>query len=111
MIYLLLSILCSTLILDIFRIFERNSMNVFQGIVYNYITACAVGFLIFGDEWNNEHLPQGTWIPYVFIVGTLFISLFSMIGSNFLIQRSCLLVQSSRNYRSISGRISTYLSF
>src|SRR5690554_2356651 len=80
MIYLLLSILCSTLILVIFRIFERYSINVFQGIVYNYITACAVGFLIFGDEWNNEHLAQGTWIPYVFIVGTLFISLFSMMG-------------------------------
>lgn len=80
MIYLLLSILCSTLILVIFRIFERYSINVFQGIVYNYITACAVGFLIFGDEWNNEHLAQGTWIPYVFLVGTLFISLFSMMG-------------------------------
>src|SRR5690554_1716716 len=74
----ILSILCSTLILVIFRIFERYSINVFQGIVYNYITACAVGFLIFGDEWNNEHLAQGTWIPNVFIVGTLFISLFSM---------------------------------
>src|SRR5690554_653987 len=82
MIYLILSILSSTLILVIFRIFERYNINVFQGIVYNYITACAVGFLLFGDEWKPGDLTQGTWIPYVFIVGALFISLFVMMGKS-----------------------------
>jgi drug/metabolite transporter (DMT)-like permease len=66
----------------IFRIFERFKINVFQGIVYNYITACSVGFLIFGDEWKPGDLDQGTWIPYVFIVGALFISLFVMMGKS-----------------------------
>jgi len=82
MIYLLLSIASSTLILVIFRIFERYNINVFQGIVYNYITACAVGFLLFGDEWKTGDLSTGSWIPYVFIVGALFISLFLMIGKS-----------------------------
>ena len=80
MIYLLFSIISSTLILVIFRIFERYNINVFQGIVYNYITACAVGFLLFGDEWKPGDLTQGTWIPFAFIVGALFISLFVMMG-------------------------------
>src|SRR5690554_4046053 len=82
MIYIILSILSSTLILVIFRICERYNINVFQGIVYNYITACAVGFLLFGDEWKPGDLTQGTWIPYVLIVGVLFISLFVMMGKS-----------------------------
>src|SRR5690554_19917 len=80
MIYLLLSIISSTLILVIFRIFERYKINVFQGIVYNYITSCLVGIVFFGNEWKSEHIAEGTWIPYVFIVGALFISLFLMMG-------------------------------
>ena len=82
MIYLIFSIISSTLILVIFRIFERFNINVFQGIVYNYITACAVGFLLFGDEWKPGDLTQGTWIPFAFIVGALFISLFLMMGKS-----------------------------
>jgi len=80
MIYLILSIVSSTLILIVFRFFERFKINIFQGIVYNYITACSIGILFFGDEWKPEHLHQGSWIPFVFIVGTLFISLFLMMG-------------------------------
>jgi drug/metabolite transporter (DMT)-like permease len=82
MIYLLLSIASSTLILVFFRAFERFNINVFQGIVYNYITACAVGFILFGDEWKPGDLSTGTWIPYVFIVGALFIGLFLMMGKS-----------------------------
>lgn len=82
MIYLLLSILSSTMILVIFRMFEQYNINVFQSIVYNYITACIVGFLIFGDEWKSSDLTTGTWIPFAFIVGALFIGLFLMMGKS-----------------------------
>lgn len=82
MIYLLLSILSSTLILIIFRVFERYKINVFQSIVYNYITACIVGFLIFGDEWKSGDLSTGSWIPFAIITGALFIGLFLLIGKS-----------------------------
>ncbi|WP_107038888.1 DMT family transporter [Brumimicrobium mesophilum] len=82
MFYLLLSILSSTFILVFFRMFERFKINVFQSIVYNYITACIVGFIIFGDEWKAGDLTTGNWIPYAFILGALFIGLFLLMGKS-----------------------------
>jgi len=82
MIYLLLSIASSLIILVIFRIFERYKVNVFQAIVYNYFTGCAVGFFLFSDEWKPGDLSTGNWIPYVFLVGALFIALFLMMGKS-----------------------------
>lgn len=82
MIYLLLSIASSTLILVTFRMFERFNVNVFQAIVYNYITGCAVGLFLFGGEWKTGDLSTGTWIPYVFVVGASFIGLFLMMGKS-----------------------------
>ena len=78
--YLLLSIFFSTIILVIFKMFKRYNVNTFQAIVFNYVIAFAVGFGIYGDEWRSEHLEQGSWIPYAFIIGTLFISLFLLMG-------------------------------
>lgn len=82
MIYLLLSILSSTLILVLFRVFERFNIHVFQAIIYNYLTACGIGFLFFGEEWKSGDLNTGSWIPYAFIVGALFIGLFLMMGKS-----------------------------
>lgn len=80
--YLLLSIFFSTFILVIFRMFKRYNVNTFQAIVFNYVIAFGVGFSIYGDEWRPEHLDQGTWIPYAFIIGALFISLFLLMGKS-----------------------------
>jgi len=82
MIYLILSIAFSTLILVIFRLFERYGINTFQAIIYNYVIAFIVGFTLYGDQWNAEHLYKGTWIPYAFIVGGLFISMFLIMGKS-----------------------------
>lgn len=82
MIYLFLSIFFSTIILVIFRMFKRYKVNTFQAIVYNYIIAFVVGFGLYGNEWKSEHLEQGTWIPYVFIIGGLFIGLFLLMGKS-----------------------------
>ncbi|MDX1652710.1 MAG: DMT family transporter [Brumimicrobium sp.] len=82
MIYLLLSIFFSTFILIIFRMFKRFEVNTFQAIVFNYLVAFAVGFLFFGKEWQPEHLHQGTWIPFAFIIGALFIGLFLLMGKS-----------------------------
>jgi drug/metabolite transporter (DMT)-like permease len=82
MIYLFLSIFFSTIILVIFRMFRRYGVNTFQAIVYNYIIAFVVGFGLYGDEWRSEHLEQGSWIPYAFIIGGLFIGLFLLMGKS-----------------------------
>ncbi len=80
--YLLLSIFFSTIILVIFRMFKKYNINTFQAIVFNYVVAFTVGFGIYGDQWRPEHLHEGSWIPFAFIIGSLFISLFLLMGKS-----------------------------
>jgi drug/metabolite transporter (DMT)-like permease len=62
--------------------FKKYNVNTFQAIVFNYVIAFAVGFGIYGDQWRPEHLQEGSWIPFAFIIGTLFISLFLLMGKS-----------------------------
>nr|WP_133122183.1 EamA/RhaT family transporter [Brumimicrobium salinarum] len=41
-----------------------------------------MGLIFFGDEWKPTDWSQGTWIPFAFLVGSLFISLFVMMGKS-----------------------------
>lgn len=82
MIYLFLSIFFSTLILVIFRLFTRFEVNTFQAIVFNYIVAFIVGFGLYGNSWNTELIHQGSWLPFAFIIGVLFITLFLIMGKS-----------------------------
>lgn len=82
MIYLFLSIFFSTLILVVFRLFTRFKVNTFQAIVFNYIVAFIVGFGLYGSKWSNALIHQGAWLPFAFIIGVLFISLFLIMGKS-----------------------------
>lgn len=82
MIYLFLSIFFSTLILVVFRLFTRFKVNTFQAIVFNYIVAFIVGFGLYGSMWSNALIHQGAWLPFAFIIGVLFISLFLIMGKS-----------------------------
>ncbi len=82
MIYLLLSIISSTLILVIFKYFEKYNISTFQAIVANYFVAFTVGFLFFGSDWDASAWENVDWIPFVIIVGSLFISLFLLMGKS-----------------------------
>ena len=79
MISLLFSILCSSLIFVIFRIFPRYGVNTFHAIVFNYVTAFICGMVLFGHELNANSLT-GQWPMYALISGILFISLFILMG-------------------------------
>lgn len=82
MIYLILSIISSTVILVIFRKFKANNINTFQAIVFNYLVAFSVGFLFFGSSWSPEMMHTGNWQPFALIIGVLFISLFLLMGKS-----------------------------
>jgi drug/metabolite transporter (DMT)-like permease len=81
MIFLLLSILTSTITVSFFKIFERVGVNTLQGIIFNYFT-CAV----LGNFLSNEQAVITTtfytqeWFIYTLILGFLFISIFFAIG-------------------------------
>lgn len=76
MIFLIASILTSSLIFVIFRLFPKYNINTFQAIVFNYFTACAYGFLLYGHEFKREALDHTEWFPAAILCGMLFISLF-----------------------------------
>ena len=82
MISLLLSVLSSSLIFVIFKLFKRYGIDTFQAIVVNYFTACTIGFTLYGHTWNPACLEQNSWMYFVGICALLFIGLFLTMGKS-----------------------------
>lgn len=78
MIYLLLSILASSVIFVIFKLFQKYDINIFQAIVVNYFFACFVGFFGFIRETDFTLIPAKLWFPGTLILGALFITVFNL---------------------------------
>jgi drug/metabolite transporter (DMT)-like permease len=80
MFYLLLSILFSTLLVVIFKLFDKYKIQTFQAIVFNYITAAALGFSLTDLAISVNELTHRYWFPNAVLIGILFISLFYVIA-------------------------------
>lgn len=80
MIPLFLSIISSSFIFVIFKLFPRFGIKTFQAIVFNYFTAFSCGVILFGNEWKDHSISDATWPLYALISGALFISLFILMG-------------------------------
>lgn len=80
MIYLISSILISTLIFVIFRMFPNFKVDTLQAIVYNYFIAFIFGFVLFGNEFKSTAFDDLSWVPAVCASAVLFIGLFLVIG-------------------------------
>lgn len=80
MIYLLLSILASTIIFIIFKLFEKFHINIFQAIVVNYCIAFTTGILSYNGTITISQLPNLDWFYYTLILGALFIIVFNLMG-------------------------------
>lgn len=78
--FLILSILCSALLVIFFKIFEKNKVPVFQAIVFNYLSAtvCAFYFLQEGDFITSGKVTHAEWFPFAFMLGSLFIIIFNL---------------------------------
>jgi len=80
MLYLLFSILCSTIIFIVFKAFSRFGINNVYAIVANYIVAASMGF-IFGDFPSSIHnVLAYDWIFAAFFIGFLFFALFQIMA-------------------------------
>jgi len=80
MIALIFAILTSSFIFVLFKLFPKYSVNTFQAIVFNYVTACICGFSLFGDQWKMSFIEVGHWPYFAILCGFLFIGLFYLIG-------------------------------
>jgi drug/metabolite transporter (DMT)-like permease len=80
MLYLLLSILFNAYLGIIFAYFNRYKIDIFQAIVFNYITCVITGSLVLGEfpiQTETLHLP---WFIWATLMGFLFITVFNLIA-------------------------------
>jgi len=80
MIWLLLSILCSTVIFVIFKLFDRYKVNNLQAIVINYFAAFAVGFGSVKGHYSAVEIIEKEWFISILILGLMFILLFQVMA-------------------------------
>ena len=80
MIYLLLSILASTLIFVIFTLLGKYKINTLQTIVANYITAFTTGILSSTETISFNEVINKDWFYGAIFLGFLFISIFNIMA-------------------------------
>ncbi len=80
MTYLLLSIVISSLLYIVFKLFERFKVNNLHAIVVNYIVASSIGFISFKKDFEYINIPDKLWFPGALFLGFLFISVFNLMA-------------------------------
>ena len=80
MIYLFGSILLTTYLILAFKIIEKFKLDVFQSIVFNYITCTITGSLMNRSFAINSDNLQSNWFGWACLMGTLFIVLYNLVG-------------------------------
>ncbi|MBV5314846.1 MAG: DMT family transporter [Prolixibacteraceae bacterium] len=80
MIYLVLSILSSSVIFITFKITEQFKANLIKLISINYLAAFILGFSFNRYPISLEHILTSEWLPFALLVGLSFILMFFMIG-------------------------------
>lgn len=78
MIYLILSILSSTVIVLIFKLFQRWGVHTFQAIVFNYLTCVVCGWLTLGEFPIQAGFWKTIWFPWALFLGFVFITGFTI---------------------------------
>ncbi len=80
LLYLAGSILSSTIIVLLFKVFEQKQVNSFQAIVINYFVCVATGSLLIGEVPVEADFWKEEWFPYALGLGILFISTFYFVA-------------------------------
>ena len=79
MIYLLLSILSSTVIFVVFRLYKKYGVNTLQAIIVNYFIACIVGFFGYIESVEDlVRIPSESWFMGTVFLGAMFITVFNL---------------------------------
>ncbi len=76
MIYLILTVLQSTAIFVVLKLFNRFKIDNWQALTVNYIVATAFGFIIYKGEITAAIIFEKDWFEFALILGLTFISTF-----------------------------------
>jgi len=80
MLDLALSILFSSLIFVIFKLFDTHKVQTIYAIIINYITACLVGILFYNKPIQLYEIPKNDWFYGTLFLGVLFILIFNLMA-------------------------------
>ncbi len=80
MIYLLFSVLSSTILLLTFKFAEKLSVDIFRVVVINYFVAAILGILLDSSGTNILSFIETDWFLGAVLLGVLFIIMFNVIG-------------------------------
>ncbi len=81
MLDLALSVLCSSLIFVIFKLFSVYKVETFYAIIANYFVACVVGLLFYKNDITIIDIPEKPWFWGTFALGLLFIIVFNLMAA------------------------------
>ncbi|MFC4219967.1 EamA family transporter [Flagellimonas marina] len=80
MIALALSVLSSTLIFVVFKLYDVYKVQTLYAIVMNYIVACATGFFLYDGSVEFGQLFNTSWFWGPILMGMLFITIFNLMA-------------------------------
>ncbi|MDZ4072344.1 MAG: EamA family transporter [Sediminibacterium sp.] len=80
MIYLIGSIVLTSYLTLSFKACEKYGVNVFQAIVFNYITCVITGSIINGAFPIHMENIQTPWFGWAMIMGVMFVSIFNIVA-------------------------------
>jgi drug/metabolite transporter (DMT)-like permease len=80
LIYLLFSILASTLIFILFKSFDKFKVNTLQAIVFNYLVACIFGLSSYEKDIKIQEVVQSEWFYGAIFLAFLFIFTFNIMA-------------------------------
>lgn len=80
MLYLVLSITCSTSILVLFKFLGKRQVNTFNVIIINYFTAAILGWILSYVTLKELLSRPDTWMFFALFIGIAFVVMFHVIG-------------------------------
>jgi len=80
MIYLIGSIVLTSYLTLSFKACEKYGVNVFQAIVFNYITCVITGSIVNGAFPIHMENIQTPWFGWAMIMGVMFVSIFNIVA-------------------------------
>ncbi|WP_375324717.1 EamA family transporter [Flagellimonas sp. GZD32] len=80
MIALSLSVLSSTWIFVVFKLYDVYKVQTLVAIIVNYITACLVGLTLYKGTLNVSEIIGSSWIWGPVFMGVLFITIFNLMA-------------------------------
>src|SRR6476620_5335174 len=80
MIFLLLSIVCSTYLVLSFKYFERFGIKNLHAIVFNYLTCVTTGIIMSHQIPDVAVIANKPWFPFAIFLGFSFFCIFNLMG-------------------------------